>query len=288
MPDTAPRWGDLTTRILSAAIMVVIVAVALAAGPVIWGMFALAVTLVMFWELAALCEPGIGGARRMALALAPVLLPAALALALWNGAATPPPGFEGVAPAGFAFGRRLGAGLALGLALPLLFGALTLKSGRLIWAGYGLMVLIGALYLVFAYGEFGPVGVVVLVIIVALSDTLGYFAGRLLGGPKFWPRISPKKTWSGTVAGWLGAGIFGVVVLGAQGGPLVGALVAIGLALAGQMGDIAESAMKRRVGVKDASALIPGHGGFLDRLDALVAASACAGIFTFLYLIVIS
>lgn len=279
MPDKASAWGDLTVRILSALIMVAIAALALSGGALVWGLFALAVTLVMFWELAPLCEPGIGGVRRVALALSPVLLPAALAVAYWGAAVQPPGGDEG------GLLQRFGLSLVVGLALPAIYGLVTLRAGRLIWAGYSLMVLIGALFLVFAYSEFGVVGVVTLVIIVAISDILGYFAGRLLGGPKFWPRVSPKKTWSGTIAGWIGAGIFGALYLGFTGSALGGALAAIGLAFAGQMGDIAESAMKRRVGVKDSSNLIPGHGGFLDRLDALVAASALAGLLTAAYMI---
>lgn len=285
MPDTASVWGDLSTRILSAVMMLAVTALALAGGTVVWGLFALAVTLVMFWELAPLCEPGIAGRRRTLLALTPLLLPVAVIAALWSGLALPPPALDLPAGPGPEVIGRIGVGVALGLALPALAGVLALRSGRWIWAGYSLLVLIGAAYLVFAYAEFGVIGVVVLVIIVAISDILGYFAGRLLGGPKFWPRVSPKKTWSGTVAGWIGAGLFGVFVLGQQGSPLAGAAAAIGLAFAGQMGDIAESAMKRRVGVKDASNLIPGHGGFLDRLDALVAASAVAGLLTFAYLL---
>jgi phosphatidate cytidylyltransferase len=93
-----------------------------------------------------------------------------------------------------------------------------------------------------------------------------------LGGPKFWPAISPKKTWSGTVAGWLGAALvgFGFVIAGYAGWGLV-ALSPL-VALAGQMGDIAESWVKRRAGVKDSSSLIPGHGGVLDRFDAMTGA----------------
>lgn len=285
MADTPAVWGDLSTRILSAVIMVAVFALALAGGAVVWSLFVLTVTLVMFWELGPLCEPGVGGFRRYALALAPVLLPAALAFALWGGAGIAPPGPDGTGPAAQAIGARVSTALAIGFALPALYGMLTLKSGRLIWLGYSLLVLAGAAYLVFAYTEFGAIGVLVLVIIVALSDTFGYFAGRLIGGPKFWPRVSPKKTWSGTVAGWIGAGAFGAFVLGQSSPPLSAAFAAIGLAFAGQMGDIAESALKRRVGVKDSSNLIPGHGGFLDRLDALVAASALAGALTLVYVI---
>lgn len=108
------------------------------------------------------------------------------------------------------------------------------------------------------------------------SDVLGYFVGKALGGPKFWPAISPKKTWSGTAAGWIGAALLGLilVILG-RAGPGV---IVIGpvLAFAGQMGDIAESWIKRRVGVKDSSRLIPGHGGLMDRFDAMSGSLAAA------------
>jgi phosphatidate cytidylyltransferase len=237
MADKASAWADLSTRILSAVIMLAVTALALAGGGLTWGLFALAVSFVMFWELAALCEPGIAGFRRISLALSPVLVPAALAISLWGGLGVPPP--ETGEPQAQVLIGRVGIGLAIGLALPLIAGLITLRSGRLIWVSYGLMVMIGGLYLVFAYTEFGLIAVVVLVAIVAISDILGYFAGRLIGGPKFWPRISPKKTWSGTVAGWIGAALFGWFVLGMQGSSLAGAAAAVGLAFAGQMGDIA-------------------------------------------------
>ena len=111
------------------------------------------------------------------------------------------------------------------------------------------------------------------------SDVLGYFVGKALGGPKFWPAISPNKTWSGTLAGWVGALVLALaLVLTGHGswwvliaGPL--------LAFAGQMGDIAESALKRQTGIKDSSDLIPGHGGVMDRFDALTAAFLVALVF---------
>lgn len=109
--------------------------------------------------------------------------------------------------------------------------------------------------------------------IVVVSDVMGYFAGRTFGGPKFWPAISPKKTWSGTIAGWIGAVIFALIVQLARGDFDLSLLaVAPLVAFAGQMGDIAESWLKRRVGVKDSSNLIPGHGGVLDRFDAMSGA----------------
>ena len=112
-----------------------------------------------------------------------------------------------------------------------------------------------------------------LVLIVVASDVLGYFAGRLIGGPKFWPSISPKKTWSGTIAGWIGAALVGLAFMGADGAGIGIVGVSIMLAMAAQMGDIAESAIKRRLGVKDSSHLIPGHGGVMDRFDGMVGAA---------------
>jgi phosphatidate cytidylyltransferase len=116
------------------------------------------------------------------------------------------------------------------------------------------------------------------VAIVVVSDVAGYFAGKALGGPKFWPRISPKKTWSGTVAGWIGAGLVGAVFADPTGAGLALVPVSVLVGFAGQMGDIAESAAKRMQGVKDSSNLIPGHGGVLDRFDAMLGAALMAGL----------
>ncbi len=142
---------------------------------------------------------------------------------------------------------------------------------------YGSAIVAGCLAFAIVRNQGGAAAVFFLAGIVVVSDIAGYFAGRMIGGPKFWPRVSPKKTWSGTIAGWIGAAILGSVAgfymllhEGAQSGVLFLALVAVLLAFAGQMGDIVESAIKRRAGVKDSSDLIPGHGGVLDRFDAMI------------------
>ena len=111
------------------------------------------------------------------------------------------------------------------------------------------------------------------------SDVLGYFVGKALGGPKFWPAVSPNKTWSGTLAGWIGAVVLAVLFIAAGYGSWWMLPVAPLLAFAGQMGDIAESALKRRTGIKDSSDLIPGHGGVMDQFDALTAAFLVALVF---------
>jgi len=112
-----------------------------------------------------------------------------------------------------------------------------------------------------------------LVLVVIVTDVAGYFAGRSLGGPKFWPRISPKKTWSGTVAGWLSATIVGLIFVALTDLPALALVLSPALSFGSQLGDIAESALKRKMGVKDSSALIPGHGGVMDRFDGMMGAS---------------
>ncbi len=107
------------------------------------------------------------------------------------------------------------------------------------------------------------------------SDIMAYLAGSLVGGPKLWPRFSPNKTWSGFIGG-LAAGTVAGAALGTfldMGlGPWWGAALGLAAALATMTGDLWESALKRRYGVKDAGKLIPGHGGLLDRVDGLMFA----------------
>jgi phosphatidate cytidylyltransferase len=116
--------------------------------------------------------------------------------------------------------------------------------------------------------------------IVWTTDIAGYFAGRAIGGPKLAPSISPKKTWSGAIAGLIAVVV--IVAIGARYVPGVrlAPLIAISmlLSIVSQAGDLAESALKRRFDVKDASQIIPGHGGVMDRLDGFWAAAVCAAL----------
>jgi phosphatidate cytidylyltransferase len=114
--------------------------------------------------------------------------------------------------------------------------------------------------------------------IVWAADVFAYFTGRALGGPKLAPSISPKKTWSGMVGGLVGAMIAGLGVLMLFGVPVgaMHALIAMVLALASVAGDLFESGFKRLFAVKDSGRLIPGHGGFMDRLDGFIAAAVIA------------
>jgi phosphatidate cytidylyltransferase len=123
--------------------------------------------------------------------------------------------------------------------------------------------------------ETGLQGVLWLFATVWATDIFAYVAGRTLGGPRLTPRLSPNKTWSGSLGGLAAAMIVGACTAWFfTGGSVIGLAIAGGLlSVVSQAGDLAESAVKRYVGVKDSGQLIPGHGGLLDRVDALMAAS---------------
>jgi phosphatidate cytidylyltransferase len=127
----------------------------------------------------------------------------------------------------------------------------------------------------------GRANVVFLASVIWASDIGAYAVGRLAGGPRLAPRISPGKTWSGAVGGALAAGAVGVVaarLVGPAAGWLGAAPVGLGLSVVGQSGDLLESLAKRRLGVKHSGRMIPGHGGLLDRLDAMLAAVPAAAL----------
>lgn len=135
----------------------------------------------------------------------------------------------------------------------------------------------------------GLVSVLWLFAVVWLSDVVAYFTGRGFGGPKLWPAISPKKTWSGAIGGFVGGVVAALLVVhfmaslfgfGWYRGPVLIGLTLVA-AIISQAGDLSESALKRHFGVKDSGHLIPGHGGVMDRLDSFWAVAL------FLYLVVL-
>jgi phosphatidate cytidylyltransferase len=240
------KWSDLGPRLGSGFAMVVLGAAAIWAGGVWFAALAVLAAGLMVWELASMMRPG----SVMAVALG---LEAGIAVVL-----------AFLLPDRFAL---------VVLALPALAGAVALRRDPAIFAFYALAILLAAWGLVQFRGQYGMVWLIWLVLVVVVTDVAGYFAGRMIGGPKFWPRVSPKKTWSGTTAGWIAAAGVGSVFWGfTDAGPDL-PWISAALALASQMGDIAESAIKRRMGVKDSSHLIPGHGGLLDRFDGLLGAA---------------
>lgn len=241
------RWHDLAPRVVSGVTLAAGGALILWLGGWVFTLAACLVCGVMAWE-----------ASRMFAGPAPVQ--------------------DGALSAAAVFLAALLQGLFV---LPLLGASALVAAGR---AGrdkglclvFHLWLLLAVMALIVLRNDAGLAVALWLVAVVVATDVAGYFAGRILGGPKFWPAISPKKTWSGTVAGWVAAAAVGLVFAPPTGAGVALVPVSVLVAFAGQMGDIAESAVKRRAGVKDSSSLIPGHGGLLDRFDALLGAAVAA------------
>jgi phosphatidate cytidylyltransferase len=176
---------------------------------------------------------------------------------------------------------------------PLFFGlAVTLLA--IVWvlavADHRLAAVTGAVYaatlgasmlLCRSMGTDGAIIIIWLFAVVWGTDTLAYFTGRSLGGPKLWPRISPKKTWSGAIGGLLGGVLLACLLISALGVNIKWQHIVLSIALSvlTQCGDLYESAIKRRYNVKDSGNLIPGHGGFMDRLDGFIFAVVFAALF---------
>ena len=248
--------GEFRMRVISAAIL----------GPV-----ALAAVILGGWAFAAL-----------------MAVMAALAIGEWavmTGAAEPAwPRF--VAALSLVAGiAALQAGVpGIGVLLIALPAALAVLGGwrlrTLGWVGAGL-VYVGvpavALVLFRQPEPAGLLAILFILFVVWATDIGAYFGGRGLGGPKLWPRVSPKKTWSGALSGLVAALVAGGATAGIGGASVrTGLALAVPLSVAAQAGDLFESAVKRRFGVKDSGTVIPGHGGVLDRVDGLFGAAALA------------
>lgn len=167
----------------------------------------------------------------------------------------------------------LGLGLILGAAL---FAA---AIDRRLWLSAGVLyVALPVMALLMLRDR--PDGILLTLWAMALvwaCDIGAYFAGRFIGGPKLAPAISPNKTWAGLAGGVAAAALFGWALTG-QGLPVLLAIATPLLAVIAQIGDLFESWLKRRAGVKDASTLLPGHGGLMDRLDGLVPVAPVAAL----------
>jgi phosphatidate cytidylyltransferase len=187
-----------------------------------------------------------------------------------------------LAAAPFALHAR-GAFAWLAVMVGALAAGAVADPARRIWSGAGVVyagALLVSVELLRASPAYGLTALLWLFAVVWGADVGAYFAGRLIGGPKLWPSVSPGKTWSGAVVGAVVGATLGALLaaIAAPEGIRLGPMLQLGLAVAicSQLGDLFESAMKRRAGVKDSSRLIPGHGGLMDRLDGFIVASAVA------------
>lgn len=248
-PSRPARFGDLSTRLGSGLALAAIGALVLWIGGAL-AVIALALMLAtILWEL----DRMIGGSGGSRLGLAVAIGFGVLALV-----ATPLWGFL---PALVAI--VVGAFICVALSGP---GTNWMAAGLAYCATPACFLL-----LMRQSEPYGVYLVLWLVAVVVATDVGAYFVGRIVGGPKLWLRVSPGKTWSGALGG-LSAAMLVSLLLGPLAG--IGALAAlalgIGVAVAAQLGDLLESSVKRRFGVKDLSGLIPGHGGVMDRVDGLL------------------
>jgi len=245
--------SDLPARIAAGLAMMALALGAVWAGPSWFMLFWLIAAALVNFEWQSL----IGRDRRgFRVAIGAAALAAAALLSL-NGRAA-----SAILP------LALGGGLAAAAA-----GRLSLwPFGGVLYAGAMLVALC-------ILRTSDPDGARVILWLFALvwgTDIMAYFGGRLIGGPKLWPRISPGKTWSGFFVGIVCGAAFGSLLAPTRGdAPALLAVGVVGGAIA-QGGDLFESAIKRRFGVKDSSHLIPGHGGLMDRLDGFIAAAIFA------------
>ncbi len=255
------RLADLGPRIISGLVLVGGAILTLRSGFLIFFLAWLAASLLVHFEWQRL----VGGLRELLrLACGSLAIIAAGLLAQANG----------VSLAVMVLG--LGAAACAYLAED---GRRAWSAGGVFYAG-SLIVSVSVLRLSF---PFGPRAIAWLFAVIWSTDVIAYFAGRLIGGPKFLPQISPSKTWAGALFGLLGGAFMGSLFLIVAAhltrletpAPLF-VLFLLGLmtAAVAQGGDIFESWTKRRFGAKDSGILIPGHGGLMDRLDGFIAAAA--------------
>jgi phosphatidate cytidylyltransferase len=251
---------NLLMRVLVAAVLIPLAVAIAYAGGWLWTALVTAAACGLFVEWLAVV--GLGGVTR-------VVASGVVALV--------------VAGPCFAIGRIDAALIVLGIGL---IAVASIAPERRNWAAAG-FIYAAAAEIASVLLRLDPVkgfaALMFVLVIVWVTDSGGYFAGRGIGGPKLWPRVSPKKTWAGAVGGFVAslavACGFAAFDLGRTAPLLLSAAI---LSIASQLGDLFESAVKRRFGVKDSSHIIPGHGGLMDRLDGFVAAVALAALFGFL------
>jgi phosphatidate cytidylyltransferase len=252
------NFRDLGPRVVSGLLLA-----ALCLGLTVWGVLPFAalvmiVCLLMSWEWARIVR-GTGVDLAFAIHAITVVLAVVLTAAGYAamGIATVLVGAIIVVPIRLGHGARLSALGVLYTGIPAVV---------LIWLR--------------AAEPLGLAAILFLFIVVWTTDTAAFVAGRAIGGPKLWPAVSPNKTWAGLIGG-VGTAVAAAMLYARfvpDASSLRLALAALLLGLVAQAGDLAESALKRAFGVKDASGIIPGHGGFMDRADGLVTAAAAAAV----------
>ncbi|MEI7804504.1 MAG: phosphatidate cytidylyltransferase [Hyphomicrobiales bacterium] len=262
----SPPKNNLALRVISALILAPLAVAAAYFGgwlfAAFWGIAALAI----LWEWIGLVigPNSLGSSSRLIFYVGAVAIAAAIVI-IERG--------------------RPGAAILI-IALGAIACAIFAPAARRFWVSGGVLyagAVLAAPVVIRFDAEFGFAALVFLFLIVWGTDVFGYFGGRMIGGPKLAPSMSPKKTWSGAIAGTFGAIIVGVLVAKYAGvtNLVPVAIVAFVLSAAAQAGDLFESWVKRQFGAKDSGNLIPGHGGVMDRLDGFLTAAVVGALIGF-------
>jgi phosphatidate cytidylyltransferase len=267
-PHAAPRgWigSELGLRVMSSLVMATAALLATYLGGWVFAAFWLlaALAVLVEWMVITRVEPRAPLRAAHGLAITAMAIALALRLPAWAGAT--------IAAAGLLCAAAIGRG-----------------ARDRVWSGAGFLyaaIIATVPFIVRDDPRLAAAGILWMFATVWVTDVAAYFVGRRVGGPKLWPRVSPKKTWSGFLGGVAAGTAAGVAVaaVAARYGTelpaplwLVGAMSALAASV-GQLGDLGESALKRTCDVKDSGKLIPGHGGLMDRLDAFWAVCALVG-----------
>lgn len=257
-PATAGGWAQgLRLRTIYGALLAALAIAIIMLGDRVFLVFVAIGAAILSWEWMRLCRAGRFG-RVGVLAAATTAAAAVLA---------------------FLDMPMLGLALCIAVALVVWFLLRGRDAVQSAWIAAGFLYIgvpITSLVWLRGHDASGEHMIAWLMVSVAVTDIAAFFSGRLIGGPKLAPRLSPKKTWAGLIGAMVASGICGGVFAAFDPhapGILVLILSGIVLAVVAQAGDLFESAVKRHFGAKDASQLIPGHGGLLDRVDGLVVAA---------------
>lgn len=245
----APQSAHVVLRAVSALGLAIVAFSATWAGVLPFSALALVVALVMSWEWSRVVR---GDGIDATLIVHGLAAAAAVALAAF--------GFAALGVAALVIGTII--------VLALEFGQRPILSATgVLYAGLPAVALIWLR----SNEPSGFQAVLFIVLVVAATDTLAFIAGRTLGGPRLAPSVSPNKTWSGLIGGVTGAALTAGLFAYAISAPIAAlAVTGLVMGIVSQLGDLAESAMKRAFHIKDVSQLLPGHGGFMDRMDGLV------------------
>ena len=251
------NWPDLQLRLISASLLIIVSAVCVYFGSYLFTFFVISLVGVMHWELGKMLSPLSTQAMWFSAALS---ITATFFLLEANSFVLP----------------------IIILLVNFYFQKYFFHHNRIFGAYYSLAVIICGVIFYRIRLEFGLYHTFWLIGVVVFTDTAGYLIGRVIGGPKVFPRISPKKTWSGVLAGWFAVALFSwlfVENIAPQNLFVKFVSISIILSVSAQIGDMIQSHLKRISDVKDSSTLLPGHGGFMDRFDGFVGATVVTGLF---------